>query len=138
MRTHTCPKCKTVYRWGSESVCACVAERRVRTREQIRRWRESRRVVLTDRHLRTSYGITLDQFEELERQQGFACACCQRKPSGRQSRLYVDVDKVTKKLRGLICRSCITGLGVIGDSPASIARVLQYLERIELPPLVAS
>ena len=130
MRTHTCPKCSAVYRWGSDSVCACVAERRVRTKAQLRRWRESRRVVLTDRHLRTSYGITLEQFEEQEQAQGFACACCGKKPTGRQRRLFVVIVDATRKMRGLICAECIGGSGMLGYSPQAIARVLQYLERV--------
>ena len=132
MRTHTCAKCGDAYRWGSDSVCPCVAARRIKTREQVRRWREHRRVVLTDRHLGSAYGITLDEFERIEQAQGFACACCKRKPIDRPRRLFVDVERATKKVRGLICASCITGLGVLGDSPAAISRTLAYLERVKI------
>lgn len=70
------------------------------------------------------YGITADQFNEMLDRQGGLCALCREKPP-------VDVDHChdTKKVRGLLCRSCNVGLGQLGDTVDGLVRAIAYLER---------
>jgi hypothetical protein len=60
----------------------------------------------------------------LEKQRG-VCAICERAPEN-----YLDEDHNhrTGQIRGLLCRSCNTALGKLGDSPARLRRAAYYLE----------
>ena len=100
-----------------------------------RYWRslpeDVRREKSRQRALYYTYGITLERFEEMLREQGGVCAICSRPPSGktkRTSTLQVDHDHVTGEVRGLLCDPCNTALGRLGDSVAGIERVLRYLQ----------
>jgi hypothetical protein len=42
--------------------------------------------------------------------------------------LVVDHDHNTGAVRGLLCHSCNTGLGHLGDSVETLARALDYLQ----------
>jgi hypothetical protein len=78
-------------------------------------------------HLLRRYGITLDQYERLLAAQGGHCVFCSltREPNG--YRLAVDHDKVTRRVRGILCRRHNSALGSLGDTEAGICRALEYL-----------
>lgn len=71
-----------------------------------------------------SHGLTLAELRAMEDRQGQACAICQRKVP-----LHIDHDHVTETVRGLLCSTCNTGLGKLGDSAENLRRALAYLER---------
>jgi len=72
------------------------------------------------------YGITVEQFDEILYRQANACALCVR-PFGRRRAPHVDHNHDTKRVRGLLCSECNTGLGKLGDSLGSILRAAAYL-----------
>ena len=55
---------------------------------------------------------------------GTPCECC-----GRIDKLFYDHDHSSKKLRGFCCRSCNSGIGLLGDSEQGLRQALAYLER---------
>lgn len=63
---------------------------------------------MTDRagHLRRTYGITEEQYEELLEAQNKNCAVCLRPASEFAVRLAVDHDHATGEIRGLLCGHC--------------------------------
>lgn len=82
----------------------------------------------TCRHWKASHGISLNEFRIREDRQGGVCAICRLPQSGgRGERLYVDHDHATGKIRGLLCHSCNSGIGMLGDSPERIDRASKYL-----------
>lgn len=84
--------------------------------------------------LRNNHGITPGDFDAMMKQQGGVCAICSRPPSGKTRRtsvLQVDHDHDTGKIRGLLCDTCNTALGRLGDNAEGIRRVLEYLLRSE-------
>ena len=96
-----------------------------------------------DYELRVRYGITLVQYTEQLRAQGNACAICQRKDprDGRQPRnkrsavrylQHVDHNHNTGAFRGLLCRSCNIGIGLLQDDSALHGRAVTYLGRASL------
>lgn len=86
-------------------------------------------------NLRTLYGITLEQYEEMLRAQGGVCAICkQDEPAahgrtGRKFKLSVDHCHDSGRIRGLLCQKCNRAIGLLGDDPATLHRAAAYLAR---------
>jgi hypothetical protein len=77
--------------------------------------------------LRMRFGLdALDYRRLVERQDGL-CAICSGGPLG-FSELCVDHCHTTGAIRGLLCRTCNTGIGHLRDSPELLRRALDYLE----------
>lgn len=75
---------------------------------------------------RQSYGITIEQYDEMLAAQGGLCAICRGEcPTGK--RLGVDHCHETGKVRGLLCKSCNTGIGSLADSIECLEAALAYL-----------
>jgi hypothetical protein len=71
------------------------------------------------------YGLTAEDYAELVRTHD-GCAICQEK-----SKLGVDHNHTTGKVRGLLCQACNRGLGHFKDSPSLLEKAKEYvLERI--------
>lgn len=71
------------------------------------------------------YGITQADYEKLVELQNERCAICKlnKKP------LAIDHCHSTNKVRGLLCRSCNQGLGLMKDEPKLLKAAIKYLER---------
>lgn len=69
------------------------------------------------------FGIDLAEYRKIEEMQQYRCGIC-RKPG----ELHVDHCHESGRVRGLLCMSCNTALGKLGDTPDSIRRVLSYLD----------
>ena len=90
------------------------------------------------RHLKTHYGLSLENYEALwDRQKGVcANARCRAKfpkhpPAGNRGPrwcLQVDHDHLTGKIRGLLCANCNATLGSAGDSIAHLHGLIDYLK----------
>lgn len=94
--------------------------------------RQTKQTTAREKHLQKRYGIAVSEYEKLYAEQGGACAGCgyQPKPGGR--RLAVDHDHKTGAVRGLLCWRCNTLLGWAKDSPRTLRRLADYLERTEV------
>ena len=60
-------------------------------------------------------------------EQNGRCAICGVPEYELPSRLYIDHDHETGKVRGLLCPSCNTGLGHLKDDPEVLLRACIYL-----------
>lgn len=78
-------------------------------------------------HLKQRYGISIEQHDEMVKRQRSRCAICGRKCA----KLHVDHDHETGRVRALLCRSCNTGLGKLGDSPERLREAAAYVERFK-------
>ncbi len=75
--------------------------------------------------VKTKYGISWKEFEELyEKQQG-RCAICNGEEKNRM--LSIDHCHVTQKVRGLLCGSCNRALGLFKDSPVLLQAAKEYV-----------
>lgn len=99
-------------------------KRRARDAERSRQWRRANPDKLREQLLRQLYGLTPEQFTEILRAQGNACAIC-RKPS---SDYCVDHCHVTRRVRGVLCRPCNIGIGQFRDDPALLLKAAEYVE----------
>jgi len=73
------------------------------------------------------YGVTPEQYDEMLRQQGHACAICNVDETQLLKALAVDHDHKTGKVRGLLCINCNVVLGSFKDDVAMLRSALQYL-----------
>ena len=85
--------------------------------------------------LKKRYNITLEKYFELFYLQNGLCAICGKpettvyKNSCLQSRLCIDHDHNTKKIRGLLCSKCNTALGHFKDDIEIIEKAILYLKK---------
>lgn len=74
-------------------------------------------------------GITDDMYWSLYRKQGGRCGICElRLRSDRYKRFAVDHDHTTGAIRGLLCGSCNTALGLMKDDAVRLRKAISYLE----------
>lgn len=103
----------------------------------MKRYRASRKGQLTQwkRELKRDFGLSYSEFQLLLDVQGGVCALCRKASAVRTkaSRLAVDHDHVTQKVRGLLCGKCNLALGLFNDDLATLRRAVEYLAR-HLPP----
>ena len=71
------------------------------------------------------YGITPEDYRRMMDEQEGKCALCNEECSG--NRLSVDQNHDTGKVRGLLCRNCSRGLGLLKEDPSILLRAIQYL-----------
>lgn len=80
-------------------------------------------------HLKTTYGMTVKQYEDMYKVQNGLCAICARiNTSGK--RMYIDHNHVTGKIRGLLCRKCNLLLGNAEDNIFTLIAAQDYLEGV--------
>lgn len=79
-----------------------------------------------NRKLMTKYGLTFAQFSALLDSQEGRCAICRIEFDGEPS---VDHDHQTNMVRGLLCTTCNTGLGMFKDSPERLRGAIKYLKK---------
>jgi len=76
-------------------------------------------------HLKTKYGMSLEEFAARLAGQGGVCVICLK---SQEKSLCVDHDHNTKKLRDLLCSNCNVGLGNFGDDSAALRRAADYAD----------
>lgn len=80
-----------------------------------------------DYELRLRYGISHDDYLDMEQRQNGVCAICKQPPTqGRY--LHVDHDHSTGRVRGLLCPECNAGLGRFGDDIDLLLAAIAYLK----------
>ena len=85
--------------------------------------------------LKSTYEITLKEYQTLLIKQGGVCAICSTGiAGGKHTTFNVDHCHKTNKIRGLLCTQCNLGIGKLGDSFAHLKNATHYLSKSE-PPL---
>lgn len=96
-----------------------------RVRELNRQSRERHREKVAERsrakHLKRTYGLSIEEHATMVAAQGGRCAICRE-----ERKLHVDHDHDTGAVRGLLCNRCNTGLRVL-EEPERLAASQAYL-----------
>lgn len=107
------------------------ADYRAQQADRARAWYAANKPRVAARNrvhgLKKKYGLTLDDFEQMRQSQGGGCAICR----STEEKLVVDHCHSTGKVRGLLCGSCNTGIGHLGDTAESVSRAVSYLRSAE-------
>lgn len=78
-------------------------------------------------HLKKTYGITLEQYNELLERQDYACAVCNKKQDKIKYNLHVDHNHKTGEIRGLLCFNCNNKIIGRHTDPKLLAQAVIYL-----------
>lgn len=77
-------------------------------------------------HRERTYGITKEDYEHMLNAQNGVCAICKK-----DSKLWVDHNHLTGKIRGLLCPSCNTFIGYIETYSELIDKAKKYIKDFE-------
>jgi hypothetical protein len=118
---------KSIIEWQIKNKDKC----RKATRDHMRRYKKEYK----DKALRRVYNISLEQYNDILESQSCVCAICGNHETrtdhrtGEVIRLAVDHDKISGKIRGLLCRRCNTGIGLLGHDTKRMISAIEYLEK---------
>jgi hypothetical protein len=73
--------------------------------------------------LKTKYGMTVEEYDEMLVEQDFRCKICKSK-----EKLYIDHNHETDKVRGLLCNGCNLVLGWSKENIIVLLNTVEYLE----------
>jgi hypothetical protein len=90
---------------------------------------------LNNRYLLNNYGISLDDYWSIYRDQDGKCAICSLEgfTMAKHCRLKLVVDHChrTGVVRGLLCHNCNRGIGLLQESKSNFLNSIKYLESAE-------
>ena len=81
-------------------------------------------------HLKKKFGINEEEYFKLLNKQNNVCAICGRMEMSRRSKkrmLSIDHNHKTKKIRGILCQTCNTIIGMGYDNTFILVRAIKYL-----------
>lgn len=86
----------------------------------------------TDGHLKRKYGISIEDYNRMLREQNGICAICHQPERagyrGKPRSLAVDHCHKTGKVRGLLCMRCNRAIGLL-SSQEDLQRAVAYLAK---------
>lgn len=110
---------------GYSAQCKMCTNRAVASSRRVNldasRRAERERKDRTGANYKARYGITRDEYEEMARAQGNACAVC----GNDEKRLVVDHEHASGKVRKLLCDRCNRDMAVV-DDPERLALLTAY------------
>ena len=74
------------------------------------------------------YKLTDEEFQAWLLDQNFNCAVC-GKTFSNSFEICADHDHETGRVRGLLCRSCNGGIGLLRDDPRILEQAIVYLRK---------
>lgn len=91
-------------------------EKMAKEKERTRNW-----------HRLKSAGFTSELFEQRLKEQNQKCAICGTKDPG-STNWHADHCHNTMTPRGVLCKKCNTGIGMLKDDPVIVEKALNYLK----------
>jgi len=96
-----------------------------RARENARQWKLANG---RNSDLKSKYGLTLDQWNEMFGAQGNGCAICKTTSAGAHGYWATDHCHKTNAVRGILCNHCNVVLGYVKDNPETLIAAADYLK----------
>lgn len=101
--------------------------------EKMKEFRRKRTLEHKSYILKTTYGISLEEYNRILEIQNYVCAIClkperHRHKMGKIFDLSVDHNHTTGNLRKLLCRDCNLLIGLAKENPLLLRNAAQYLE----------
>jgi len=93
--------------------------------------KNAKRVSVRKFQLKKSFGISLDEYDEMKTNQNNCCAICGISGDDISKNFAVDHDHITGSNRGLLCTNCNFLLGCAKDNIFILINAIQYLKTWE-------
>ena len=96
-------------------------EYRLKNKDNYKKWTR-------EWSLKNNYGITLDQFNSMRKQQNYRCAIptCDRHESEFKNGLCVDHNHTTGRVRELLCINCNSAFGKVNEDINILYSLIDY------------
>lgn len=108
---------------GKAHTCkVCDAKRR-------KKHREDNPDMFRDTTYKYLYGISLEDYNTMFKEQEGKCAGCGKHQLDLNHRLVVDHCHTSGEVRGLLCNQCNSVLGYVYDDPKTLKNLIKYLEK---------
>lgn len=91
--------------------------------KQIKEWTSRNPKSKKNSSLKFFYGIGIEVWDKIFDSQGGKCAICSSTVN-----LCLDHNHETKEIRGILCRQCNAGIGLLKDSPEILELAAKYLK----------
>jgi len=103
---------------------------RLASRKSAAKTRKENPRIIKDRKLRSSYGISLEDFENMLKSQNHSCAICSFsfEYKSQSKGPHIDHDHQTGKVRMILCRFCNNLLGYANDDVLILESAITYLD----------
>jgi len=114
---------------GKSRSCGCLQkdELALRKKHGYRYGSDSYKTHHKDLRLQRKYGITLEDYFEIIDSQDGQCAICGTGISELDHTAHLDHCHDTGKVRGVLCRRCNTGIGMLNDDSELLIKAAEYL-----------
>ena len=131
METKACAHCNKDFKWESQKKTYCsrsCAGKAYHLKHGKRRANAARQRRLSDPRyaknlkLKSNYGLTIDQYEQMVVAQDGRCRICHK-----ETKLHVDHDHSTGLVRALLCNGCNRGLGYFNENIEALKNAAAYL-----------
>jgi hypothetical protein len=96
-------------------------------RKYNNKWRKLNKEKVKNTVLKSTYNITLEEYNKLLYKQNNCCNICGINQNMLNKRLFVDHNHLTNEIRGLLCPKCNTGIGQFNDSIDLLNKAIDYL-----------
>jgi hypothetical protein len=100
-------------------------------RKAIKKYDSTAKGKITKRksYLKCTYNLSLDEYNKKLQEQSHKCAVCGIDETELTSKLHVDHNHTTGKIRDLLCTNCNTGIGMFKENIDNLAKAISYLEK---------
>lgn len=78
--------------------------------------------------LMVNFGISLEEYQNMLKNQDYKCAICKDPPSDNKC-LSVDHNHITGQVRGLLCTKCNSAIAYLKEDKSIIQNALSYLTK---------
>lgn len=115
LRHPYCRPCRSVANYKSK----------IKNKEKYAELRKKASVVSRRCYLKKTYGITIEQFNDMKISQQGRCAICNHEPK----LMHIDHNHATGQIRELLCNNCNRGIGHLKESIEILMSSIRYLRK---------
>jgi hypothetical protein len=102
-------------------------------RDYMRRWREDNKEQWGKYkwayNLKYAYNLTGEEYFNILKEQECKCPICGKELNTNRKKSPIDHDRITGKVRGILCVNCNTALGKFNDNIILLEGAINYLKR---------
>ena len=109
--------------------CNLQKARSEKGKQYLKKWRDNNKESRREYNLKTTYGITLEDYNIMLFEQDGCCAICNTHHTEAKRGLVVDHNHNTGEVRGLLCDNCNLTLGKINDDINILKSAIKYLKK---------